>query len=514
MSRDLTPASALLAGAVLRRKWTLIRLLGIGGMGAVYEAKHRNGRRSAVKVLHPHLATHPKARQRFLRESLVANRIAHPGVVEIYDDDVSDDGFAFLVMELLDGLTVKALADQSGGVLGIQEVAGLADAILDILAAAHEQGIIHRDVKPQNVFVTTKNQVRLLDFGIAAAHDSLFDGEASTHTGQILGSPAFMAPEQARGRWNDVDCQSDIWAVGACMFTLFSGRFVHIAATPNEQLILTATQPASPLVSRVPSIPDPLAQVVDRALVLHKGGRWHSARQMQEALREVMASLKTTQAVAPSMFQRNLSFEPTRAETDAVSSASGMSVSGSAWGASRPHDSLHKPKAISSRSWRWNVVGAALVSMAGMVGVVSFGSYAYRRHGPNSAPTPLDAAPAEQSFVCGVAEGGALDACSSDSQLRVPLPALSLAPDDQATASSSGQFPSRRPDSAPGPQRFSGETPILKDSHSQLARRPKAVSSAQSPQDGSSNLTPSPGASGRPPVWDGLDSTIVYDRHK
>lgn len=152
-------------------KWTLRRLVGVGGMAAVYEAEHRNGKRVAVKVLHAELSIAGEVLSRFLREGYAANRVGHPGAVSVLDDGVAEDGAAFLVMDLLEGETLEVRRTRSRGGLPVAEVLRIADAVLDILAAAHTRGIVHRDVKPENIFVTSAGEVRLLDFGIARVHD-------------------------------------------------------------------------------------------------------------------------------------------------------------------------------------------------------------------------------------------------------------------------------------------------------------------------------------------------------
>ncbi|MCU0680820.1 MAG: serine/threonine protein kinase [Polyangiaceae bacterium] len=272
-------------GRVLKDKWHLDKLLGIGGMAAVYEATHRNRSRVAVKMLHPSLSLDRDVRQRFLREGYVANSVEHDGVVRVLDDDVDEDGTAFLVLDLLEGETLDARWARAGGRLPLDEVASLMADILDVLAAAHGKGVVHRDVKPENIFLTTRGEVKLLDFGIARLREtSASDQAALTRSGATMGTPVFMAPEQARGRWEQVDERTDVWAVGAMMFTLLSGHWVHEAETWNETLILAAIRPARSLGEVLPEAPPVLASVVDRALAFEKGDRWESADAMRVAL--------------------------------------------------------------------------------------------------------------------------------------------------------------------------------------------------------------------------------------
>jgi serine/threonine-protein kinase len=271
-------------GETLRGKWRLDVLLGIGGMATVYAATHRNGSRAAVKILHPELSLNAQLRGRFLREGYVANAVAHEGAVRVIDDDVAEDGSLFLVTELLDGETLEDRRIRFGGVLPEAEVLLIADQVLDVLAAAHARGIVHRDLKPENVFLTRAGQVKVLDFGIARLRE-LTTQSTATRAGMTLGTPAYMSPEQARGLWDEVESRSDIWACGATMFHLLSGRYVHEGRTPNEQLLSAMTKDAAPCSSVSPRVGPAVGTVVDRALAFDRERRWPDARSMQRAVR-------------------------------------------------------------------------------------------------------------------------------------------------------------------------------------------------------------------------------------
>jgi serine/threonine-protein kinase len=278
-------------GKTLKDKWRIDALIGMGGMAAVYSATHRTGGRVAIKVLHPALSMNESVRRRFSREGYVANKIGHPGVAHVLDDDVAEDGSAFLVMELLEGETVASRAERCGGKLNPSEVAFVGEAVCDVLAAAHKNNIIHRDIKPDNVFITNDGRVVVLDFGIARLVDTGGVSESATRTGTMMGTPAFMPPEQARGRANEMDASSDVWALGATLFWLASGRVVHEAETPNEQLVAAATLPA-PSLSRVASnFPTPIADVIDKALEFTKPNRFRDAFAMKSALHEAVQSV-------------------------------------------------------------------------------------------------------------------------------------------------------------------------------------------------------------------------------
>jgi serine/threonine-protein kinase len=285
LREDISERAEARVGVVLNGKWRLDSVIGIGGMASVYAATHRNRSRVAIKMLHPEVAISQDVTSRFLREGYVGNAVAHSGTVKVLDDDVTEDGAPFLVMELLEGESLGVRLDRDGP-LPAQEVALLADQLLDVLAAAHAAHIVHRDLKPDNVFLTYDGRIKVLDFGIARLRDLAHESSASTQAGSLLGTPAFMAPEQALGRWKEVDERTDIWAIGATLFNLLSGRFVHEADAIQEQLVLAATSKAPPLQKHAPSAPPWLCSIVDRALAFGRDMRFPDARSMQAALRE------------------------------------------------------------------------------------------------------------------------------------------------------------------------------------------------------------------------------------
>lgn len=271
-------------GQVIRGKWRIDALLGVGGSAAVYSATHRNGKRGALKILYPELTSQPELVTRFLREGYVANRIGHPGAVEILDDDQTEDGTVYLVMELLEGYTLERRLKKHGP-LPVLEALRFGDELLDVLEAAHAAGIVHRDVKPANLFITTKDgRLKVLDFGIARLTDPLTP-QGSTQLGQPLGTPAFMPPEQARGRWNEVDARTDVWAVGATLTALVTGRRPRHAETSNEELAMAMRDPLPPIATVVPSISSEAATVIDRAVAMDRAERFPSAKAMRQALR-------------------------------------------------------------------------------------------------------------------------------------------------------------------------------------------------------------------------------------
>jgi serine/threonine-protein kinase len=291
---DIVREAEARLGASLKHKWRLEAMLGFGGMASVYRAVHRNGKRVAIKVLHAHLTADRTVRSRFLREGYIANSIEHPAVVSILDDDVAGD-VAFLIAELVDGETLEQL--RAANRLARAQLLHAIAELLEVLAIAHHAGIIHRDLKPENLMLARNGGIKVLDFGLAHARD-VHDADL-TGPGTLLGTPHFIAPEQAAGRWNLVDAQTDLWAVGATMFRLLTGRYVHEGSGTQAVLAQAATEPAPSLRDHLPDAPEALVVVVDRALAFSKADRFEDARAMRHALEAAAAACGADIAPTP-----------------------------------------------------------------------------------------------------------------------------------------------------------------------------------------------------------------------
>jgi serine/threonine protein kinase len=282
---DLEPAlderqlARMRVGQTIQKKWRLDGLLGTGGMAAVYAATHRNGSHAALKIMHRELSTDPVIRERFLREGYVANKVDHPGRVAILDDDVTENDEPFLVMELLEGETVQQLWKRKSRRLPVNEALWIASEVLDTLAAFHAQNIIHRDLKPANVFITKDGMVKILDYGVARMHQA---GVDQTRAGTALGTPSFMAPEQAMGKPEFIDGRADVFSVGATLYALLSGQRLHQGRSDNEAFILAATTPAPSLARIAAELPVDVIALVDKALAWDPRNRFDSAEAMRD----------------------------------------------------------------------------------------------------------------------------------------------------------------------------------------------------------------------------------------
>ncbi len=301
-------------GTVLNDKWTLERVLGVGGMAAVYAARHRNGARAAVKVLHAGLSRHADVRERFLREGYAANKVEHPGVVKVLDDDViaagRDAGTAYLVMELLEGESLQDRLERDPP-MGEREFLTIADRVLEVLEAAHARGVVHRDLKPENLFLLTERdgagqdtgntRVKVLDFGLAR----LLQGQAITTYGLALGTPSFMSPEQAAGRVDEVDGRTDLFALAATGFRLRTGRRIQEGTNAVELVTKMANVAAPRIATLAPDVSRPFARVIDRALEFRREDRYESAAAMRadvrKAIAEIDAGVPVTQLATPAV---------------------------------------------------------------------------------------------------------------------------------------------------------------------------------------------------------------------
>ncbi|AKV04632.1 Serine/threonine-protein kinase pkn3 [Labilithrix luteola] len=282
---DLEEIAQARVGQTLEGKWTLEALLGVGGMAAVFRAKHKNGNRVAIKILHERFHREKSIRQRFLREARIANQVDHPAVVRFYDDGTTDDGAPFLVTELLSGQNLEDAREAAGGMLPFDEVVRIGDLVLSVLEIAHASGVVHRDLKPANLFRANDGELFVLDFGLARAfEDEENAGSALTSADSLLGTVGFMAPEQAQGRWDLVGPGTDLFAVGATLLKLATGLDIHEGRTAQERIVLAATRPVAPTKSRAPAVPPELCNVLDRAMAFAPKDRFAHAREFRASL--------------------------------------------------------------------------------------------------------------------------------------------------------------------------------------------------------------------------------------
>jgi serine/threonine-protein kinase len=252
--------------------YAIVSEIGAGGMGRVYLATHRRlGRRAAVKVLLPEFASDPEIAARFFDEARATSLIDHPGIVEIYNCGSLDDQ-PFIVMEHVDGESLATIVARTGPLAGEPvTVASLLGQVASALAAAHAAGIVHRDLTPDNVFAILEREpaprlsTKTLDFGVAKlAVDRRAPG-AGTRPGTILGTPAYMSPEQCLGS-NAVDHRSDVYALGCIAFELLTGRPPYMRSSAAELIAAHVREPAPPVSHMRPEVPPALDELVLRMM--------------------------------------------------------------------------------------------------------------------------------------------------------------------------------------------------------------------------------------------------------
>jgi len=273
-------------GDLIAQKYRIERLLGQGGMGAVFEARHTVIQKSvALKWLRPDLSTDPEFIHRLIREARAAGRVHHPNVLAVHDVG-EHEGSLFLVMEYLRGAPLESLI-ASGPLPWQQALAVLLPAMRGV-HAAHLRGVLHRDLKPANIFMCEDDQgqpigPKVLDFGISKIVDARYEDGASTETGAQLGTPAYMSPEALRGD-KVADERGDVYAFGVILYRVLSGRLPFTGATSSAIAINAVTTEPPPLASLSPGLPPSLVAVVERAMARDRSRRFPSVAALIEAL--------------------------------------------------------------------------------------------------------------------------------------------------------------------------------------------------------------------------------------
>ncbi|MDQ3368784.1 MAG: serine/threonine protein kinase, partial [Myxococcota bacterium] len=283
---DLAPGSV--AG-----EYEIVRKIGEGGMGSVYGARHPLiGKRAAIKVIHRGLASSADAVDRFVREAQAVNQIGHPNIVDVFGFGQLPDGRPFFVMEWLQGESLKQRLERP---LALEPALDILDDIAQALEAAHDAGVLHRDLKPDNVFLQDRKSdrpiVKLLDFGLAKLSSGGGEhGLEHTRTGVVMGTPLYLSPEQARGI--KVDLATDIYSLGAMAYEMFSGHVPFKASSAVETMAMHISHHPIPLASVQPDLPAELDELVTSMLAKDAAARPSIAN-----VRAQLATLRSPDAV-------------------------------------------------------------------------------------------------------------------------------------------------------------------------------------------------------------------------
>ena len=354
--------------------YRVVAELGKGGMGVVYRADHvQLGRPAALKMLLPQLSSDPGIVQRFFNEARAASAIDHPGIVEIYDFGTHTDGRAYIVMALLKGETLDQRV--ASGPLSPLEGATIVAQVAGALAAAHARGIVHRDLKPDNIFLVPNElmpngiQVKLLDFGIAKLGDDTVAG-VKTQTGMMIGTPAYMSPEQCMGK-PDLDHRTDLYSVGCILFHVLCGRPPFSSDQGTGMMIAAHLRDPAPHPRSIdPAIPDALAAIVLRLLEKEPAARFQTAAELRAALVAAGANAPATRPPA---------------KVDPIGATMVSMATAPTTGAGAASEVVRTAPPPVSKRGLWIGSAVAAIAIAGVATVAAV------QHGSATAP-PLEAA--------------------------------------------------------------------------------------------------------------------------
>ena len=352
--------------------YQILRKLGAGGMGAVFEGLHELiERKVAIKVLHPEYAQRPEFIARFFNEARAVNRIDHPGIVQVSDYGQLPDHTAYIVMELLTGESLAARIKNRGGPMNLEQSLSFASQIAEALVAAHEKGVIHRDLKPDNVMIVADAQApggertKLLDFGIAKLTEEVGTPQPLTNSNAVIGTCYYMSPEQCRGA-GKVDNRTDVYSLGVMLYEMLSGERPISGEGTGEIISRHITQEPAPLASKAPQIPKSVTTLVHRMLT--------KDREQRPLMPEVAAELETLSEQFPPVARRRTTANMQVVPARSADTTSRFSLAGTA---------AFQAMLLSRRGRNLGVLGALLAAL------LLLGVYALRPRRPPESTNPV-----------------------------------------------------------------------------------------------------------------------------
>ena len=396
-------------GQRVGNRYEVLRLIGKGGTGSIYEASNvRLGRSFALKMLKGEAATNPDVIQRFRREAEIVARIKHPNIVEIVDWEELPDGSPCIVMEYLKGEDLAARMKRSGA-LPWPQIAQIADQVLAALTVTHASGVVHRDLKPQNVFLAVDDagdeQVKLLDFGVSKFRDGT---TLVTTDSRLVGTPAYMAPEQAQGQAGSVGTHTDLWAMAIMLHEMATGVLAFAGANVPAMLYAICHVDPVPILQHRPDAPPAFVQLVADALVRPVEQRLADAAAMRARLRDALSDLPDVQFLRRATPASGVLHERPRSD-DALA----MTAPAAASIAMTPMPTASAP----ARGVSWlgfAILGAVVLGAAGI-------AYAVMQR-PDPEPPPVAAVPVSAPIDATVEPDAAAIAVDAATERHVDEP--------------------------------------------------------------------------------------------
>jgi eukaryotic-like serine/threonine-protein kinase len=443
-------------GKTIDDRYRIVRKVGQGGSGEVFEAEHVYIRkRVALKLLRSQLPSRAEAIQRLRREAQATSAIGHPGIVKIEDFGTTEDGVVFMAMEWLEGEPLDVAIER--GAMPVERALDLALQTCEALAAAHDAGVIHRDLKPENIFLVRTPagaQAKILDFGVA----KLTTAEARlTATGMVVGTPYYMAPEQAAGR--DVDGRSDIYALGVILYEMVTGTLPFTGDTALAVIHMHLEQAPEPPRKRAPAqgIPADVEALILRCMAKKPAGRYESARALADALRALPGALALGHAMtvaavpavgtAPALSAAGATSPVTAGVTSSVTSGAGADAPGK-----RDDDDARTTlvgERASQRRGRFVLVLLGIALGLGC-GALTFALVSNARHGDGTAALAPDASPRAAIDAAPAPRADAASRPPVDAAENIPAAMIDAAPPDAAPDRLDAGAPRRggRPDAS------------------------------------------------------------------
>src|SRR5215204_1651892 len=382
---DLASEQKLTPGQRIKH-YQIVNLIGEGGMGEVYLATDTVlGRRIALKVLPAFVSKDPERLRRFTQEARAASRLSHPNVCVVHEIGDTDDGRPFIAMEYVEGMTLRERIRNQGMKLG--DVLDIAIQIAEGLIAAHEAGIVHRDIKPENIMIRPEGYVKVLDFGLAKLterHKSVTTTTMPTllfHStpGVVIGTAAYMSPEQARGV--AVDERTDIWGLGVVLYEMSSGRAPFSGETPTDVVVAIVERDQPPISQHVEGAPPELERIVRKALRKDRNERYQIVKEMAIDLRSLRKELEVN-----SMLERSIvPGTGSSASSEYARASTGRDRNVKTNELQQARTTIHEPGGMSSRAWIGLAALAAIV-----LALAGYGFYKLRGRSETKLRVPFE----------------------------------------------------------------------------------------------------------------------------